>query len=679
MLKNEVLLRAILFAGFFLFFRPFFELFGLLINLPKNISEWVGIICAVIAAIPLHKIVYEKIQKSAERNNGLTTTLRWALYIFTGLLFFTLFIKGANSAFYEPPFDMKISFFTGTFLDRLKTFILFFGIIYVSFILSRYLVKKCGEVSELNLNLADSLPFYQTPVQPVNVLSPDVRSKGDKQTVHGSATFLDIENFNTKYNRKSNADMQQSFEEYGGYVLAPNEVRYIDHTHMITVAGAGQGKGTTAIIPNLLTKPHESWIVLDVKGENAAVTARYQQEMGQKVYILDPFNVQTYIEAKHHINSKGFNPLVVVKYLPEEEVTDFAAMMAEMLIPESNKNASSDNFFIDTARNTLKTYILHIITDKELANRNLGLLYEWLRLDQEKEIELWVDMSLNPNTKFGTNEIKSLAINSSKTWLGVLSEMRRATSFLESPLIRKSLESEDFDPMTLQRGGATVYVILPERNLNTHKSWLRLVFGTTLKLCNFIAKKRVNFLMDEFPILGRMDDFLRAFAFGRGQKISCWIIAQSLSQLKEIYGEEGLNTFLSNAKLRQFFGVNDYYTQKYVSDLLGMTTEITSTLSRGMNKGVNTGTSTNSSESYTSVFGGSSSSGSNSGMSSGTNMGDAEQLIARPLMNPEEVGKLKNDFVLLVDGDKYIFPKHPYYSQANYHGKFDDNPYVTQV
>ena len=42
--------------------------------------------------------------------------------------------------------------------------------------------------------------------------------------------------------------------------------------HAITIAGAGSGKGTSVIIPNLLKWPHNA-LVIDPKGEAAEATA----------------------------------------------------------------------------------------------------------------------------------------------------------------------------------------------------------------------------------------------------------------------------------------------------------------------------------------------------------------------------------------------------------------------
>jgi len=670
MVRNDFLLRTLVVACLFWFIRPYVELISLFVGVHKETSFLVGIIGAGAIAVYLSAIFHAKIKNSILKNSGLSTTVKWLLYILVGISILTALITLIDTQIYSP-FSIRQVIFTGAFFNRIGAFALLIGTFFVTLYATRKLVNNIGyslppgspQVKPAIIN-ANPSPVHVSN----NAIAPPPRIRNDKSTVHGSSEFSNWENFNKKYNNKTNDEMYQLFEDTSGYVIRPNSVKYMDHAHMMTIAGAGQGKGTTAIIPNLLTQPNNSWIVLDVKGENAAVTARFQREAGQRVYILDPFGVQKQINARHGIPSSGFNPLVIAKYLPPDELSDFAAMLAEMFIPQVGKGNSSDNFWIDSARNLIKALVLHLMTDKAVTERNLGKLYEWLRLNQEDEVSLLVDMTANEYTKFAANEIRSLMVKSEKTWVGVLSEARRSTAFLESPVIRRSLEANDFDPMTLETQNTTAYIILPERNLNTHMAWLRIVFGTILKLCNFSAQRRVNFLMDEFPILGRMDDFLRAFAFGRGQKISCWIIAQSLSQLKDIYGEEGLNTFLANSKLRQFFGMNDYFTQKYVSDLLGTTTEIISTSNYGRNSGSNTNNS------YTTFSMGSTQ---GSGNAYGSSSGENEQVSARPLMTPDEVGKLTNDFILLVDGDKYRIPKTTYYTHNVYPGRFDPNPYVS--
>ncbi|MFL5266191.1 MAG: type IV secretory system conjugative DNA transfer family protein, partial [Stellaceae bacterium] len=74
------------------------------------------------------------------------------------------------------------------------------------------------------------------------------------------------------------------------YVTGGHAVGVDDDRHVCTFAGSRSGKGRAAIVPNMLHYPG-SVLATDPKGELATMTARRRVEMGQKVYVLDPFGV----------------------------------------------------------------------------------------------------------------------------------------------------------------------------------------------------------------------------------------------------------------------------------------------------------------------------------------------------------------------------------------------------
>ena len=62
-----------------------------------------------------------------------------------------------------------------------------------------------------------------------------------------------------------------------------------DDRHQITISSTGGGKGRSVVLPQLLTYPG-SVLCVDVKGQNAAVTAERRRAMGQTVHVFDPMN-----------------------------------------------------------------------------------------------------------------------------------------------------------------------------------------------------------------------------------------------------------------------------------------------------------------------------------------------------------------------------------------------------
>ncbi len=67
---------------------------------------------------------------------------------------------------------------------------------------------------------------------------------------------------------------------------------YAEDRHLCTIGPTRSGKGASVIVQALLQVPH-SVVVIDPKGQNAAVTARARRAMGQDVFVLNPFGMHT--------------------------------------------------------------------------------------------------------------------------------------------------------------------------------------------------------------------------------------------------------------------------------------------------------------------------------------------------------------------------------------------------
>jgi type IV secretion system protein VirD4 len=108
---------------------------------------------------------------------------------------------------------------------------------------------------------------------------------------------------------------------------------------------------------------------------------------------------------------------------------------------------------------------------------------------------------------------------------------------------------------------------------------------------------------------------------------------------------------------KQFFSTADYDTAKYISDMLGQTTE---------------GFITHSSNSSSSVSG----SGSAKSQSYSSGSSSSENRMARNLLNPDEVMRLPSDDVLVFTRgeDAYKLKRVNYLTDEDFSGLFKDNP-----
>ena len=156
-----------------------------------------------------------------------------------------------------------------------------------------------------------------------------------------------------------------------GYRADSGELLYDDTgAHTFVCAPTGAGKTVGFAVPTLLSH-RGSTVVLDVKGELFAVTARHRREgLGQRVRRIDPFG------AAGPLPADSFNPLdtIVTPFdlaaggvtdLDREEAPfafDNAKMISEMLVAKSGEE--KEPFFVDNARQFLTGLILYVACEE---------------------------------------------------------------------------------------------------------------------------------------------------------------------------------------------------------------------------------------------------------------------------------------------------------------------------
>lgn len=421
----------------------------------------------------------------------------------------------------------------------------------------------------------------------------------------------------------------------GGYV-------FDDKGHLLTVAGTRGGKGTNLIIPNLLGVGgyQGSWVVIDPKAENAAITARYQREIGNKVVVLNPWGL---LEDRIG-EAQSYNPLDILLDKSNIHLIDDVQVVAEMIVPISKGN--HDNFFTDNARAVIAGLLLYLVTEQE--SPTLKTLWEWVRYSKDDWMNLLADMGSSDHPIYGeavcnaANTIIRLQDAGDRTFGSIIATVLQCTDFLKSPSLQKSLES-GFDPTELAEGNVTMYVIIPADKLQSHARWMRLITITTLRAVVRKPKNRVTFLLDEFAALGYLPEIENALSTYAGYNITVWPILQSLIQLYAIY-HDIWETFIANATIRHFFSVNDNYTAQYISMALGESSNVT----------------------YVRHWWGVSDPQSN----------------PRPLATPDEIRRFSAEYIFAFFGGKppTYFMKNPYYQMIEMIDgtalRYDENPYI---
>ena len=246
-------------------------------------------------------------------------------------------------------------------------------------------------------------------------------------------------------------------------------VRLPRHTHLLTVAPTGSGKGVSYVVPTLLTY-RGSIIVFDPKGELFRLTAARRRAMGQKVYRLDFFGVCG-------PGGDTLNVLDLVK--PNSSLlVDDARAMAEAFVTRTGDE--KDPHWSDSAVAVLTAMLSLILTAFRPEERHLGSLREILTdpdsfngaIAKLCEARGLLRRLGNQLRHYQGDELAS-----------VLSTTDRHTNFADSRAVEAGLQSTSFDVRGLLPGGdATLFVILPAEQAIAQSRLLRLIISSLIRL-----------------------------------------------------------------------------------------------------------------------------------------------------------------------------------------------------
>ncbi|MBZ0146068.1 MAG: type IV secretory system conjugative DNA transfer family protein, partial [Pseudorhodoplanes sp.] len=144
----------------------------------------------------------------------------------------------------------------------------------------------------------------------------------------------------------------------GGVLLGSWGERFLgrnDDRHVVTLAGNRAGKSSSALIPNLRRYPG-SMIVLDPKGELARACADYRRALGQRVYVLDPFD-------ELGEESASYNPFSELGLGQPRHIAADAAQAADALIINNQR----DPHWTDSGKNLSRGLLLNTMATKPQA------------------------------------------------------------------------------------------------------------------------------------------------------------------------------------------------------------------------------------------------------------------------------------------------------------------------
>lgn len=228
---------------------------------------------------------------------------------------------------------------------------------------------------------------------------------------------------------------------------------------------------------------------------------------------------------------------------------------------------------------------------------------------------------------------------------------------LTIPAINQMTNASDFDIEKLIEEGkkVIVYLCLPARD-KTYFPLASLVLRQLSDLIDYAADEkyggrvpvRWNFVDDELGNFTKITNMRQQTSFGTGKGIRHFMFIQSYAQLDDMYGEKVSQIIQDNADIKIYLRSPNPTTKKKISEDLGNYT------TRSYSKSNNTPSGT---------------------FRNGGSDGESSNLMGRPLLYPDEVGKLQRPYSLVMsDSDPAIMyaPDLSQYAMNEFLGMGDE-------
>lgn len=459
--------------------------------------------------------------------------------------------------------------------------------------------------------------------------------------MHGTAKFCETEDEVAETGLLPPKEDAVNSVLVGGWTAPNGELRYLRHTgpeHVMAVAPTRSGKGVGLIVPTLLTWTHSA-VIHDIKGELWAMTSGWRaRHAGNTVLKFDPAAAE---------GSCGYNILEEVRIDEIYAVGDIQNLVSIIVDPDG-RGIEGDHW-AGSAHALLTGLILYRLKTARRAGDETPNLFDigWSLSDPTKqEAGLWDAMLkyTDPDADIAAvvqqtgRDQRALMEKGGEEYASVMSTTKRFLNIYRDPVVRKNITRSDFSVHQLVNSDKPVslYLVVRPADKDRLRPVVRLLINQIMRVLTRDPlkfdkdnrplkqhKHRMLMMMDEFPAFRKLEVFEENMAYIAGYGIKCYVICQDFNQLWKEYTENEAIT--SNCHIRVVYAPNRQETAEKISEMTGTMTVIAEDVSES---GKQFGMTENVSRSY--------------------------QNVARPLLTPDEVSKLKAPKKKTVDGVERI-------------------------
>ena len=421
-------------------------------------------------------------------------------------------------------------------------------------------------------------------------MASNQKVKGNKE-LHGSAKWATREEIEEMGLFSGKGVYVGGYAEAKGKKEVHHYLRHNGPEHILVFAPTRSGKGVGLILPTLLAWPGSS-IVLDIKGENWALTAGWRKNEGHAVLRFDPSDPSG--------KSAAFNPL---EELPINSMQAIPAVqnVASMLVDPEGKGMN--DHWTKAAFALLGGVLFHCCIWTHYKHKRAATLTDLANMlaDETRPItELWDEMietrhaailqGMFPGCQGGdqahtfiaaaAKEMQNKAENEAS---GVISSVLTNLSLYRDPVVALNTSKSDFRIHDLMNSANPVdlFLVISPADIDRLRPLMRLMMDMVIRhICAKMEfadgasvagyKHRLLLLLDEFTSLGKIPIMEKAIAYIAGYGGKMYIIVQDITQLNAVYGKD--NALMANCHVRIAYAPNTIETAKVLSEMTGKTT-----------------------------------------------------------------------------------------------------------
>jgi type IV secretion system protein VirD4 len=349
-------------------------------------------------------------------------------------------------------------------------------------------------------------------------------------------------------------------------LLLDDAERNSGHSHIF--AGSGAYKSTSAVT-SILTWTGSS-VIFDPSTEfGPMLNDALKRQRKQVFHIGIP-------DKSKPIQTTGFNALAWIDTShPEAEphVHSVAAWLYdEAAASKADKN--KDPFFPEMGKMLITCCLAHFLwsgtNPTDITLDNFIQAFDVTEKDMPALLAHIRTSSRSPMARRMATTL--MGCQAEETWSGIYLNASNGIKWLYTEAYAEFLSAGEFDPRSLLLGRTTVFLNVSLRTLEDTPAIARVLVGSllnTVVMADGHTLGRILFLLDEAARLGYLAPLVTARDTGRKYGIVLHCLWQSIGQMAEIYGENGLKAWFDSASWTGYSAIRAGSAGKSLSDELG--------------------------------------------------------------------------------------------------------------